>query len=111
MTEEQLQVECFEWFWNNFQDQRRMLWHNNNNAHNAIAGNKNKARGVVKGVADFTLVASFMVVFIEIKIGTGKQSTEQVDFQNKVIQRGHQYHLIYSFVEFKNLIWRIIGRS
>ena len=109
MTEEQLQVKCFQWHWNTFPRERRMLWHNNNNAASLRDGAKNKARGVVAGVADFTLVTDGGVVFIELKLPGGKKSDEQKDFTSKAVTRGAGCFTIYSFEEFKQLINKIYG--
>lgn len=110
MTESQMQSECFIWFWNTYPDQRRMLLHVDNNSFNAIEGNRKKAMGVVKGVSDFILILPGMVMFIELKLPTGRQSDEQIDFQKKVVGRSHPYTIIRSVNQFKELIWQVIGK-
>ena len=110
MTEGQMQSQCFIWFWNTYPEHRRMLLHVDNNSFNSIEGNRKKAMGVVRGVSDFILILPSMVMFIELKLPTGKQSEEQVDFQNKVVSKGHPYTIIRSFEQFKNLIWQVIGK-
>ena len=107
MTEEQLQVQCFQWHWNTYPNERRMLWHNNNNSWSKIAGNINKSRGVVAGVADFTLLVKGMAIMIELKVIGGKQSEEQIEFNKRCIERGIPYFIIFSFEEFKQLILKI----
>ncbi len=104
MTEEQMQAKCFQWHWNTYPMQRQMLYHNNNNSHNSISGNKMKAIGVVKGISDFTYICNGAVVFIEMKTDAGKQKPEQVDFMNKVQARGHLYFIIRSYEAFVELI-------
>lgn len=110
MTEHQLQAECFQWHWNTYPAERQMLYHNNNNSVNSVAGNKMKAIGVVKGIADFTLVVDGAVWFIELKLQHGLQKPEQIDFQTKVMRHGHYYVIIRSPLDFKNLIRSIYGR-
>lgn len=102
--ENKLQSDCFLWFWNNYPEHRQMLFHVNNKARNAIEGNKFKAMGLVKGVSDMILVLPGRVIFIELKAGNGRQSTEQTSFQKKVEGRGHQYKIIRSLQEFQELI-------
>lgn len=103
------QSRCFLWFWNNYPEHRKMLFHVQNKARNAIEGNKFKALGVVKGVSDFILVTAGAVHFIEGKTLTGRQSPDQVDFQNKVTERGHHYHIYRTESEFKTLVISLLG--
>lgn len=110
MTEEQIQAECFQWHWNTYPEERQMLYHNNNNSWNSIAGSRAKSLGVVKGISDFTLILDGQVMFIEMKTDTGKQKPEQIEFMNKVGNRGHCYFIIRTPLEFKNLITKIYGR-
>ena len=84
ITEEQLQAQCFIWFWNTFPGQRQMLYAVNNNSVNRIEGNRHKSIGVVAGVADLTFVHMGGVTFIELKVGKNVQSAEQIMFQLKV---------------------------
>lgn len=107
MTEEQIQAKCFQWFWNTYPLQRQMLYHNNNNSVNRVAGNKMKAIGVVAGVSDFTYILHGCVVFIEMKTDVGQQKTEQKDFMNKVQSREHLYFIIRSFEAFCELIKKL----
>lgn len=107
--EEQLQAKCFQWFHNTYHEHRQMLHCNNNNSHNAIAGNKNKALGVVPGVSDLELTLQGYVLYIEMKTPIGSQSQEQIDFQKKVLALGHAYLIVRTFERFKELIISIYG--
>lgn len=103
--ENRLQSQCFLWFWNNYPEHRQMLFHVQNKARNAIEGNKFKAMGVVPGVSDLILILpAARIIFIEMKVGEGRQSPHQVSFQDKVTKRGHSYVIIRTFEEFKSLI-------
>lgn len=104
MQEDYLQYQCFTWFWNSFPKFRKQLFHVNNKARNSIEGNRFKAMGVVKGVADFILILKNEVLFIELKTETGQQSADQKEFQYIVNSLGHQYYIIRSLEEFKELI-------
>lgn len=107
-SEARLQAECHQWHWNEdeFKPFRRLLFTVNNNAHNRIKGAINKAVGVVPGVSDMVYLA-FGVHCIELKKPGERQSPEQRDFQAKATAQGHQYHLVRSLEEFKQLIYSI----
>lgn len=99
-----LQSDCFKWFHNTFHNERKMLFHVNNKARNAIEGNKFKAMGVVTGVSDFILVLTGEVVFIELKNSKGRQSEDQASFEAKVLMRGHNYYIVRSLQQFQKLV-------
>lgn len=112
-TEAQLQAACVAWYWNEYRHTswKRMLHCNNNNSHNRLAGNIAKAMGVVSGVSDLELIAyGGRTIYIELKVGRGEQSPEQIDFQTAVEERGHTYRLVRTLDEFKSLICLIIGK-
>jgi len=112
-VEMRLQAQCAQWFWNEFPSERRMLIHVDNNSHNAIEGNRKKAMGVVRGPSDFIFIVEQAVIFIELKVEEGVQKPEQIDFMNKVMERGHSYIIVRSFENFKQIIWtslKITGR-
>lgn len=109
MTEEQLQVQCFQWHWNSYPNERQMLWHNNNNSSSVVEGNRNKARGVVKGVLDFSLITRSGMVYIEMKLPGEKLTPEQQTFWDKAVFRGCHCVICYSFEEFKKFINYIYG--
>lgn len=107
--EEILQSQCFQWHWNNYPKQRRMLFCVNNNSVNRIAGARMKAIGVVSGVSDMMLVSDEDVCFIELKVVRNGQSDNQKDFQVKVEAFGHRYEVVRTIDEFKTLILDIYG--
>ena len=107
MTEQQLQAKCFIWHWNTYPNERRMLFHADNNSANALVGNRKKASGVVKGVSDMVLITEHGTVYLEFKTLVGVQSAEQKDFQQKVIARNGMYLIVREFDQFVNLIKKI----
>ena len=110
MTELQMQAECITWFWNTFPAYRRLLHCNMNNSFNRISGSLAKSLGVTSGVSDLEYIGENGVTwFVELKLPGGKQSPEQKDFESKLIERGHKYVILYSFVEFKNFIYGTLG--
>ena len=59
--------------------------------------------GVLAGASDLVLILD-KVIFIELKNEIGAQSYKQIQFQNKVEEKGHKYHICRSLDEFKNII-------
>ena len=109
------QAACFEWFHNSFPKHRKMLFNVDNNSSSRIEGNKKRSLGVTKGVSDFILVAPGCVNFIELKVYGGKQSDDQLEFQDKVTTRGHSYVVIFvepnDISNFKNYINAALGNN
>lgn len=104
MTHEQLISQCFIWHWNTFPEEQRMLYGVNNNSVNSIEGNKNKAKGVVRGVLDFCYILPKAVVWMDGKVGYDKLSDEQEDFIRKCEDRGHLCFTFSSLKEFQELV-------
>lgn len=109
--EDKLQSECFKWFWNSFPLWRRMLFHVDNNSYNAVIGARKKALGVVKGVSDMVLIGWDHVYFLEFKTVIGRQKQEQIEFEQRVKARGHEYIIIRSIEQFKRLIWTVTAST
>lgn len=111
-TEEQFQAAATQWYWNTFPLRRRLLFAVNNNSANALAGNRKKAVGVVKGVADLCLICPMgRVIFIELKLPGKTQKPEQIDFMRKVQDNQHMYVIVNNLEEFKKIIWQTIGKD
>lgn len=60
--------------------------------------------GFVKGVSDTILIGQGKVHFVEFKLPNEKQRQEQVRFEEKVKQLGHNYIVIYSLSDFKTFV-------
>ena len=110
-SEIQLQARCFQWHWNNYPQDRGMLFHVDNNSGNRVTGNLKKAQGVVEGSPDFILIVPQIIYFIELKTETGKLRESQVKFCSNVAKRGHPYIVIRKFEDFTNLIKKIYENS
>jgi hypothetical protein len=105
MTEQQLQAKCFLWFWNNHPEERRMLFHVDNNSSNSVVGNQKKALGVTKGVSDLIYILPWgKTVFLECKLPGGVQKPEQREFMVAIQQREHLYFIFRSLEEFQAII-------
>lgn len=107
--ESQLQAACYQWFHNELHSERKMLFHVDNNSWNSIIGAQKKALGVTPGPSDFVFICG-TVVFIEMKLPGEKQSADQIEFMQKVRERGHEYVIIESFAEFKMFIIKKIAK-
>lgn len=103
--EEKIQSQCYQWFHNTFPQERKMLFHVDNNSWNNVIGAKKKALGVNAGVSDMVYILPFgNVAFLECKTIVGEQSDEQKIFQRKVMERGHIYLIFRNLAEFKEII-------
>jgi hypothetical protein len=106
-AENQLQATCFQWAWNNRPETRRLLAYNLNNSPNARVGNMNKALGLITGRADMELLWKGNLHYFEFKFQKGRQSQEQVKFQETVIAHGATYTITRTLEEFQNAIDQI----
>ena len=105
MSEASIQSKAFQNLWNSRPDLRGRVFAINNNSANGIKGAMNKAMGVVAGVADMCyLKPEGQTVWIEWKTESGRQSPEQVKFQQLCLSLGHEYHIVRSEQEFLNII-------
>ena len=105
MSEATLQSKAFQNLWNSRPDLRGRVFAINNNSANGIKGAMNKAMGVVAGVADMCyLKPEGQTCWIEWKTETGRQSPEQVKFQQLCLSLGHEYHIVRSEAEFLSII-------
>lgn len=50
----------------------------------------------LKGVADIIVIKNGTAIFLEVKRPKGKQSDEQVDFENMAKKNGAQYYVVTS---------------
>lgn len=114
MTHEQLIAKCFQWHWNTFPEERRMLFGVNNNVsagltkqQQIIEGNKNKAKGVVAGVLDLGYILPYRMAWLDAKIGNDTLSKEQMDFIEKAESRGQLCLTFSSFEEFQEIIHKL----
>lgn len=120
MTHEQLIAKCTQWFWNEFPEERRMLYAINNNISEGLMkyvplhlraqvareiGAKNKALGVVAGVLDLCYICfTGQVVYLDAKVGNDRLSDEQLDFIDKLNSRGIMWFTFSTFEEFQQII-------
>jgi hypothetical protein len=111
LFEDIMQADCFQWHWNTYPNERRMLYHVQQKAKNAVEGARFKALGVVRGPSDLVLIVYGMVIFIELKLPGKTQHEEQIDFERKCTERGHLYLIIRSFMAFKYFINKLYNHG
>ena len=112
MSEDRLQQECYMWFHNTYFMYRGLLFHvPNGGTRNAREGAKFKTMGVVKGVSDFIFLWKGDTFFIELKVEGGRQSDDQKRWEVLVKGERFDYFVVWTFVEFKDLITKIIDRG
>lgn len=109
--EGKIQAECFQWFWNDFPQYRKLLFHvaneNDRADSNAIQGAIRKAMGVVSGVSDLILLVPkgrFHGLCIEMKDEKGTQKDQQKEWQALVEAQGYRYEVCRSLAQFKEII-------
>ena len=101
LKECEIQGSCVEWFRANFPE-----WLIFSVPNEACFKRKQyfDSLGLLNGVSDTIAVKEGEVLFIEFKRDGGKQSNEQVNFQQKVEALGHRYYVIKNLDDFKE-IW------
>lgn len=108
MTESQLQQNCIRWFRLQYPKYGRLLFAvPNGHKRNIVTAVKLKKEGVVAGVSDLILLVpnyTYHGLCIEMKIGKGKQTESQKEFQSDVEQMGYKYSVCRTLDEFTNLI-------
>lgn len=111
-SEGRIQAQCFQWAWNERPETRRLLCYNLGNSKNRVDGNRNKAKGLIAGRADFSFYWKGTVTFIEMKEpGDGKQSEGQKEWEKLVVAHGFEYKICRSLEDFQEIIDAIIGKN
>lgn len=105
LTEDRLQADIFQWFWNEYPKYRRCLFHvPNGGFRNIREAAKLKAIGVVAGVPDLLLVVNGSLVAFELKTDIGRLSDKQKLVHSAWIAQGVAVHVVRSLEEFQQLI-------
>jgi hypothetical protein len=104
MTEDKLQYECYNWFHETYPEYRGLLCYNLNNSRNKIQGMMDKGKGLQKGRSDLVLYFAGTALHIELKVGTNKQSPDQIKWQGIIEKNGFKYVIIKDFDKFKEII-------
>ena len=65
---------------------------------------KMRSTGMTAGVSDTIVVLPNKTLFCEFKVQDGRQSDKQKEFQQIVTDLGHEYHVVRSLEQFKDII-------
>lgn len=110
MTEDQLQAQIITFYNNNYclknQNPRGIIFSvPNGGARNVIEAKKFKSTGLLAGVSDLILILpNGKIIFLELKTETGKQSETQIDFEKRISELGHEYHICRSLEQLKQIL-------
>lgn len=77
---------------------------------NSIAGAQAKAMGLVSGVSDCLFMWKSKTYCFEFKTETGRQSENQVNWQNLIEKNNFEYILIRNFESFSSKIRLILDK-
>lgn len=112
-TESRIQQDCIRYFRNMYclkhHKPQLIMFSVPNEGKDLREQLKKKATGLMKGVSDTVIVFPNKVVFCEFKDLKGKQRPDQKLFQDKIILLGHDYWVVRSIKEFKELIEKEIA--
>lgn len=103
-----LQAQCFQIAWNEYPQTRRLFAYNLGNSANRIQGARNKALGLIKGRADTELLWQGRLHYAEFKTESGRQSPDQIKFEQTVTDHGATYTIIRSTEEFRKWLTSIL---
>lgn len=101
MTEYEIQCSIVKWFRITYKDGIIFSVPNEAGWRNS---NRYIASGMLSGVSDLVVIMKNKVIFFEVKTKQGKQSMEQLNYQQQVESLGFQYYVVRSLDEF---IYRI----
>lgn len=109
-TESYLQQEIFVWYNNNFclktHENRGMIFSiPNGGTRNIREAMTLKRTGLLAGASDLIVITpKGKLMFVELKIDKGRQSDNQIEFEQRVKKLGFEYHIVRSLEEFKEII-------
>jgi hypothetical protein len=90
---------------------RDLFFRIKNEGTNRITGARDKATGVIAGVADSCLLINDTAVFVEFKTESGRQSDSQKKWQGTVENAGYKYFIIRNLEQFKCLVLDLSSKT
>lgn len=117
-SEAKIQGEIYRWYNNTYclkTNEPRCLIFSvpNGGTRNHVEATQLKATGLLPGVSDLIVIhATYShewglvrrVLFIEVKTETGKQTPQQIEFQERIKALGYDYHVVRSLDQFKAIV-------
>ncbi len=105
ISEAKLQAELFKYYWNNYPQTRRRIFHcPNGGSRNKVEALQLKAQGVVKGIPDLLILGNKGFSAIELKIDKGKVLPEQAKVHELWRSLGYKVKVCWSYQEAKEFI-------
>lgn len=109
MSEDILQAKIYKWYHNTYCTKLNNPRHcifavPNGGKRSKSEAARFKATGLVAGVSDLIVIQPNRIIFIELKLPTGKQQKTQIDFENTVKALGFEYYVVRSLEEFKKIV-------
>lgn len=106
LSEDRIQQEIFTSHWNDYPEERKLLFMVHNNPKNKIDGARLKSKGLVSGVSDLVYLSPREVksYYLEVKTESGNQSESQKEWEKLITSLGYSYHIIRSYDEFKEVV-------
>lgn len=115
-SEAEMQAEIFQYFWNDYPQTRRLLFHcPNGGSRNKIEAVRLRAQGVVKGVPDLIGLGKNGMFAVELKLPQqmrtkdGGCSEDQVKVHELWNDKGYAVYLSYSFDHAVEVIKKEFG--
>jgi hypothetical protein len=87
-----------------YPEKRGLFFKIKNEGTNRITGARDKATGVIPGVADTCLIHEGKAYFFEFKTPTGIQSPVQKSWEKTIKTAGAEYYIVRSLELFQILI-------
>jgi len=107
-TEARIQQEIVQWFRNEYcrtvHQPQCMIFSVPNEGRNVKEQMRKLSTGMMSGVSDLIVMMQNRILFVEVKDETGKQSKNQILFQERARIMGFDYYLVRSLEEFKEII-------
>lgn len=101
-NESQLQIECVNWFRQNYPN-KIIYAIPNGGSRNVIEAVKMKREGILKGIPDLCIPESsngFNSLYIEMKFGKNKPSKEQIEVFQELRLKGNFVQVCWTKKEF-----------
>lgn len=106
--ESKIQQEIVTWFTNTYglktHNPKCLIFSVPNEGRNAKEQIYKKMIGMKSGVSDLIVVMADRVIFVEVKDETGRQSENQIQFENDTKYLGFEYYLVRSLEDFKAIL-------
>jgi len=109
LSEDILQAQIYKWYHNTYctklNNPRHVIFSVPNGGHRSKSeAARFKATGLVAGVSDLIIIQPSRIIFIELKLPTGKQQKNQIDFEHKVKALNFEYYVVRSLEDFKKIV-------